>query len=267
MRWRHLGGRLIIGHNLSVSNLAIKNLEKHFDGVKAVNKLSIAFEAGKITGIIGPNGSGKSTLINTLTGLIPADSGEIIIAGSQILKKIRAYDIPTYGMTRTFQDVRLFEQMPVIDNILVVLTERSIWKSLFERHSKIHMEKAEDVLKKVGLLDKRNDLAKNLSYGQRKLLEIARILAMIHCGAGDINVIFFDEPFAGLFPQMIKIVTSVMKELRDEGKSVILVEHNMDLIRELSDHVYVLDSGELLAQGSPSEVLTRKDVIEAYLGE
>ena len=104
--------------------LATKHLTKHFDGVYAVNKLSIAFEAGKITGIIGPNGSGKSTLINTLTGLIPADSGEIMVVGAEKLKKVQAHEVPSLGMTRTFQDVRLFEQMPVIDNILVVLSRK-----------------------------------------------------------------------------------------------------------------------------------------------
>ena len=250
-----------------MSILSTKHLTKHFDGVYAVNKLSIDFEVGKITGIIGPNGSGKSTLINTLTGMIPVDSGEIVIAGGERLHRVRAHEVSTLGMTRTFQDVKLFEQMPVIDNILVVLTERSIWKSLFEKHGAFHLEKAEEVLKKVGLWEKRNELAKNLSYGQRKLLEIARVLAMIHGGVGDINVIFLDEPFAGLFPEMIKIVTVVMKELRDQGRAVILIEHNMDLIRELSDHIYVLDSGEMLAEGEPREVLARRDVVEAYLGE
>lgn len=250
-----------------MSILETRQLTKHFDGVYAVNKLSIGFESGKITGIIGPNGSGKSTLINTLTGLITNDSGEIIIVGVERLQKVRAHEVPLFGMTRTFQDVRLFEQMPVLDNILVVLTERSIWKALFERHGKFHLEKAEEVLKKVGLWDKRNELAKNLSYGQRKLLEIARVLAMTHSGAGDIDIIFLDEPFAGLFPEMIKIVTNVMKELRNQGKAIVLVEHNMDLIRELSDQIYVLDSGELLAAGKPEEVLARKDVVEAYLGE
>ena len=250
-----------------MSILETRHLTKHFDGVYAVNKLSIGFEEGKITGIIGPNGSGKSTLINTLTGMLRADAGEIIVVGKEKLQRVNAYEVPTLGITRTFQDVKLFEQMPVLDNVLVVLTERSIWKSLLEKHGKVHTEKAEEVLKKVGLWEKRHELAKNLSYGQRKLLEIARILAMIKSGAGDIEIVFFDEPFAGLFPEMIKIVVSVMQELRTEGKAVILVEHNMDLIRELSDHIYVLDSGELLAEGAPGEVLARKDVIEAYLGE
>lgn len=250
-----------------MSILETKQISKHFDGVYAVHKVSIGFEAGKVTGIIGPNGSGKSTLINTLTGMIPLDSGEIIIAGAERLQMVRTHEVPVFGITRTFQDVRLFEQMPVIDNILVVLTERSVWKSLFEKHSAFHAEKAEDVLKKVGLWEKRNELAKNLSYGQRKLLEIARVLAMTHSGVGDINVIFLDEPFAGLFPEMIKIVTAVMGDLKAQGKAIVLVEHNMDLIRELSDHVYVLDSGELLAEGKPAEVLARRDVMEAYLGE
>ena len=247
--------------------LETKHLTKRFGGVCAVNKLTVGFDAGKITGIIGPNGSGKSTLINILTGIIPIDGGEVVVAGAERLQKIQPSEVPVYGMTRTFQDVKLFEQMPVLDNILVVLTERSIWKSMFERHNAFHLEKAEEVLKKVGLWEKRHELAKSLSYGQRKLLEIARVLAMIHGGVGDISAIFFDEPFAGLFPEIIRVVVGVMKELRDQGKAVILVEHNMELIRELSDYVYVLDSGELLAEGKPEEVLVRKDVIEAYLGE
>ena len=250
-----------------MSILETKQLTKRFGGVVAINKLSISFELGKITGIIGPNGSGKSTLINTLTGMVPMNSGEIIIDDSEHLQNIKAHEVPIFGMTRTFQDVKLFEQMPVLDNILVVLTERNVWNSIFERHSLFHLGKAEEVLKKVGLWEKRNELAKNLSYGQRKLLEIARVLAMIHSGSGDINVIFLDEPFAGLFPEMIKTVTIIIKELRDQGKAIVLVEHNIDLIRELSDRVYVLDSGELLAEGKPTEVLSRKDVMEAYLGE
>lgn len=244
--------------------LTTHHLTKHFAGVTAVNKLSIGFELGKITGIVGPNGSGKSTFINTITGMIPLDGGEVVVSGEK-LQKIHSHEVATLGITRTFQDVKLFEQMPVLDNILVVLTERGVLKSLFEKHKKLHLEKAEEVLTKVGLWDKRHELAKNLSYGQRKLLEIARVLTMIH--SHDIEIIFFDEPFAGLFPEMIKIVVQVMKELREASMSVILVEHNMELIRELSDHLIVLDSGELLAEGNPNEVLHRRDVIEAYLGE
>lgn len=250
-----------------MSILATKNLEKHFDGVYAVDNLSLQFEPGKITGLIGPNGSGKSTLINAITGIHKIDGGYVVVGEKTILHKINPYDIPSHEMTRTFQDVRLFEQMTVLDNILVVLTERNVEGALFEKHKKFHLEKAEEVLERVNLLEKRNELAHNLSYGQRKLLEIARVLAMIHSPTGGSEIFFFDEPFAGLFPEMVKIVISVIKELRDKGKTIVLVEHNMELIRELSDHVIMLDAGKLLAEGNPEEVLARKDVMEAYLGE
>lgn len=241
--------------------LQTKHLYKHFDGIKAVDRLSLSFEKGTITSFIGPNGSGKSTLINLLTGFIPFDGGEVVIAGKETLRKIEPYEAKELGITRTFQDVRLFEQMPVLDNVLVVLTERSVFGALFEKHGKLHLAKAEEVLNRVGLWEKRHQFAKNLSYGQRKLLEIARVLAM------DPDIIFFDEPFAGLFPEMLKVVVGVMQELKQQGKTQILVEHNMELIRELSDHLFVMDSGELLAEGVPGEVLARREVIEAYLGE
>lgn len=244
-----------------MSKLETKNLYKHFDGIKAVDHLSLSFETGKITGLIGPNGSGKSTLINLLTGVIPFDSGILVISDTTRLSEIKPYDVASYNITRTFQDVRLFEQMSVLDNMLVVLTERSVWSSIFETHKEYHLEKTKEALEKVGLWEKRNELAVNLSYGQRKLLEIARALAM------SAEIYFFDEPFAGLFPEMIKVVTSVLKDLRAKGKTVILVEHNMELIRELSDHCIVMDSGKLLAQGNPKDVLLQRDVIEAYLGE
>ena len=240
--------------------LETKNLIKKFDGVYAVDNLSIVLELGKVTGIIGPNGSGKSTLVNTLTGMLAIDGGMVVV-GETKLQKILPYEVPAYGVTRTFQDIRLFEQMTVLDNLLVVLTERNVFGSLFERHQKFHLNKVEEVLKHVGLWEKRHQLAANLSYGQRKLLEIGRALAM------DTKIILLDEPFAGLFPEMVKIVVATIKQLRDQGRAIVLIEHNMDLIRQLSDHVIVMDSGQLLAQGKPEEVLARREVIEAYMGE
>ena len=241
--------------------LSTKNLKKHFDGVKAVNNLSLSFEPGQITGIIGPNGSGKSTLVNLLTGVMPYDAGTVYIGDQLKLEKLAAYDMAEYGITRTFQDVRLFEQMTVLDNLLVVLTERNIFSAFFERHKQFHLDEAERLLKQVDLWDKRAALAANLSYGQRKLLEVARALAM------KADIYFFDEPFAGLFTEMVKIVSQVLRELRTAGKTVVLIEHNMDIIRELSDTVVVLDAGELLAEGKPEEVLAKREVVEAYLGE
>lgn len=237
-----------------------KQVKKYFGGVKAVDGISIEVAPGKITSIIGPNGSGKTTLTNVLTGMLPLEGGAVIIENNRH-EKLQAYHVRDHGITRTFQNVRLFEQMTVLDNVLVVLTKRTVRGSLFERNIAEHVAHAESLLRKVDLYKKRNDLAANLSYGQRKLLEIARALAV------DAKIYFFDEPYAGLFKEMVKIVSGVLRELRDTGRAVVLIEHNMDLIRELSDHVIVMDEGKLLAQGTAEKVLSDRDVIEAYLGE
>lgn len=250
-----------------MSILSVKNLEKHFDGVHAVDHLSLDFKSGQVTSLVGPNGSGKSTLINTITGIHQMDGGSVLVGEKTSLSKVFPYDMPSYEITRTFQDVRLFEQMTVLDNILVVLTERGIAGSLFEKHKTFHLEKAEHVLNRVELWSKKDELVSGLSYGQRKLLEIARVLAMTHSPTGEAEIFFLDEPFAGLFPEMIKIVMSVIRELRDKGKTIILVEHNMDIVRDISDYIFVFDVGKILAEGTAAEVLERKDVIEAYLGE
>ena len=238
-----------------------KNLSKHFDGVKAVDGLSVDIEKGKITGIVGPNGSGKTTLINMLSGMIGIDDGMVVLNDALKLSKIKSYDIFAYGITRTFQDVRLFNQMTVLDNMLVVLTERNVFGSLFEKHNKYHLSKARDALEKVNLWEKRNELAVNLSYGQRKLLEIARAIST------QAEIYLLDEPFAGLFPEIIKTISDIIRNLRQEGKTVILIEHNMELIRELCDYAIVMNSGKLLAQGKPGRSFKEKEVIEAYLGE
>lgn len=231
-----------------------------------MDNLSVGFRAGKITGLIGPNGSGKSTLINILSGMVAFDNGLIIINDTKKLSKIRPYQIINLGITRTFQEVRLFEQMSVLDNILVVVTKRTVSGAFFEKHNKSYVHRAEEILKKVGLLEKKDEMAKNLSYGQRKLLEIARVLAMSSDKSIDSKVLLFDEPFAGLFPEMQKIVSKILGDLRQEGRAIILIEHNMNIIGELCDHVFVLDSGKLLAEGSPSYVFAQKAVLEVYFG-
>lgn len=240
--------------------LETKNLVKHFDGVYAVNRLSIGIAKGGITAIVGPNGSGKTTLLHVLSGMLPMDGGAVVIRGVA-LHKLRAHEVASYGLTRTFQEVRLFEQMTVLDNTLVVLTARGVFDALFETHGALHLTRAEEVLRRVGLWEKRSELAVNLSYGQRKLLEVARALAT------NAEIYLFDEPFAGLFQEMTKTIAGVMQELKREGKTVILIEHDMGLIRELADHCVVMDEGKLLAEGKPEVVLSKKEVIEAYLGE
>lgn len=239
--------------------LETRSLEKVFGGVKAVNGLSISIAKGKITGVIGPNGSGKTTLTNVLTGIHQMDGGVVVVGGTE-RSRIRPHEVFKLGLTRTFQNVRVFEQVSVLDNVLIALTRRSIFGSLFERGSDVHAEKAKEVLERVGLWDKREANAAELSYGQRKLLEIARALA------ANTDVILFDEPYAGLFPEMVKLVSGIMKELRDQGKTVVLIEHDMALIRELCDYVIVMDAGKLLAHGIPEDVLSDKAVVEAYLG-
>ena len=236
-----------------------QGLLKQFASVRAINYLSIALPKEGVTSIVGPNGSGKSTLINILSGTLPIDDGLVIIDGLS-LKAILPYDSPNHGVTRTFQEVRLFDQMTVLDNLLVILTKRGVFGSLFEQNRSSYENRAKELLDSVGLWEKRRDMAENLSYGQRKLLEVSRALAM------DVKIYLLDEPFAGLFPAMLEQVRGLLVELRQQRKTIIFIEHNMDLIRQLSDYTFVLDSGELLAEGEVRDVLARPEVIQAYLG-
>ena len=239
--------------------LETKAISKSFGAVRAVDELSISIFREWITCIVGPNGSGKSTLINLLSGMLPIDEGIVVIdtVGIRVLK---AHETPDHGITRTFQEVRLFDQISVWDNIMVGLTERRLFPSLLERTNPRHLEKAEQILRSVGMWEKRDAMAGDLSYGQRKLLEIGRVMAL------DVNIYLFDEPFAGLFPRMLERVKAILKEMRQQKRTVIFVSHNMDIVRELSDHIFVLDSGSLLAVGEVDEVLGRSTVIDAYLG-
>ncbi len=239
--------------------LETREITKSFGAVKAIDQLTISILREWITCIVGPNGSGKSTLINLLSGLLPLDGG-IVVVDNVGLRVVRAHDSPDHGITRTFQEVRLFDQISVWDNIMVVLTERRVFPALLERTKPNHKFKAERILKSVGMWEKRDAMAQDLSYGQRKLLEIGRAMAM------DVQIYLFDEPFAGLFPRMLEQVKSILKEMREQERSIVFVSHNMDIVRELSDHLFVLDSGALLAAGEVEEVLGRSAVIDAYLG-
>ena len=239
--------------------LETRGISKHFGAVRAVDELTMAVRHSGITSVVGPNGSGKSTLVNLLSGTLPLDGGMVIIDGVG-LRIVRAHETPGHGLTRTFQEVRLFDQISVWDNLMVVLTERRLFPSLFERARPSHKELAEEILREVGMWDKRRALAMNLSYGQRKLLEIGRAIAL------DVDIYLMDEPYAGLFPQMVERVKIIMKGMRERGHTLIFISHNMDIVRELSDRIMVLDSGKLLAEGEVEEVLGREEVIDAYLG-
>lgn len=240
--------------------LEIRKLTKQFDGVRALDEVSLSFEKGKITGVVGPNGSGKTTLTNVLTGVYPFDSGSVVVADNESYT-LKAHDVLSLGITRTFQHVRIFEQMTVLDNLVIVMTDRRLAWALTHRHVARQVQRAREILATVGLEEKEKAFASTLSYGQRKLLEIARVIAV------DANVILFDEPFAGLFKEMVAHIATLLKNMRTAGKTIILIEHNMELIRTLCDQLIVMDSGTLLAHGSPAQVLSRSEVIEAYLGE
>ncbi len=239
--------------------LQTDGISKHFGAVRAVDQLSLSIPRQGTTSIVGPNGSGKSTLVNLLSGVLPLDGGMVIIDGVG-LRVVHAHETPDHGLTRTFQEVRLFDQITVWDNIMVVLTERRLFSSLLERVRPANHRKAQEILESVGMWEKRDSLAMELSYGQRKLLEIGRAMAM------DVQTYLFDEPFAGLFPQMLERVKDIMKQMRTDGYTIVFVSHNMDIVRELSDRIIVLDSGTLLAAGDVEPVLSSPEVIEAYLG-
>ena len=239
--------------------LETHEISKSFGAVKAIDQLTMSILREWITCIVGPNGSGKSTLINLLSGMLPLDGG-IVVIDNVGLRVVKAHDSPDHGITRTFQEVRLFDQISVWDNIMVVLTERRVFPALLERTQPRHKEEAERILRSVGMWEKRDAMAQDLSYGQRKLLEIGRAMAM------DVQIYLFDEPFAGLFPRMLEQVKTILKDMRERERSILFVSHNMDIVRELADHLFVLDSGNLLAVGEVDEVLGRSKVIDAYLG-
>lgn len=224
--------------------LHAKNISKHFDGIHAVSSVSIQCEEGSITGIIGPNGSGKSTLINVLTNTLQKNSGSVLMKGN---------------FSRTFQDARLWGNVTVIDTILLSLETRSVFKSLFTNAP--HHKEALLLIERIGLEHHIHTQARHLSYGQRKLLELGRALA------GDTKILFLDEPFSGLFPEVIQSVKTILSEEKKKGTAIILIEHDMAIIKELCDYVFVLDSGKNIAEGKAEDVLTNHAVKTAYLGD
>lgn len=176
--------------------------------------------------------------------------GKVVIDGVGP-KKIVASEIAAYGITRTFQEVRLFNQLSVLDNMLVVLTERNVFGALFKKHNALHLKRAEELLRKINLWEKRNEQAGNLSYGQRKLLEIARVMSM------DVALYLSDEPFAGLFLEMVKNVVAILKELRVEEKTIVLIVHR----------AYILDKGKVVKEGEPEKLMNTGILEKVFLGE
>ncbi|MBN1155652.1 ABC transporter ATP-binding protein [candidate division KSB1 bacterium] len=250
-----------------MSILELENVTKAFDGVLAVDKLSLGFDEAKITALIGPNGAGKTTIFNLICGLIRPDSGAISYRTKNITG-LAPWHVAQQGIGRLFQDVRLFERLTVNDNILAAFKNQTgenaflsvvvPWKVVREERS--FLERALQLLEFVGLADKANDLAENLSYGQQKLLSIARLLAL------DADVLLIDEPTAGVNPTMVASLLEFIRRLAKEGKTIVVIEHNMNVVVEIADWVCFMNQGQVESFGLPNEVLGDPEVRAAYIG-
>ncbi len=244
-----------------------RNVTKTFGGLHAVEDVSVSFEAGKITALIGPNGAGKTTLFHLLTGVLRPERGEIWYRERRI-DGLPPWRIAQMGIGRLFQDVRVFDKLTALENVLVAFRnqpgENPLW-SLLRRPTVLHTERSltEEAirwLQFVGLDELQSARAEELSYGQQKLLAIARLLS---AGA---DVFLLDEPTAGVNPEMIRTLLALIKRLAHEGKTVVVIEHNMSVVLEIADWVYFMDEGEIVAFGLPDEVLGDHTVRAAYLG-
>ncbi len=243
-----------------INNVIVcKDLNKQFMGIRAINNLSVSVPQGITTGLIGPNGSGKTTLMNILTGMLQPDSGEIYIS-NQLHSYIKSYELRQHKIARTFQDGRLIEQLSVEDNLLLAVAHNSLISGLMETKQTSYQQRLEDVLTTTSLQKHRFKKAEELSYGLRKLLEIGRLLMQ------DAEIYFFDEPFTGLFPEIVEQVCNIINNLQKQNKTIVIIEHNMGLIKRLCSNIIVLDHGSLMAEGNPEDVLQNPNVRQAYLG-
>jgi neutral amino acid transport system ATP-binding protein len=248
--------------------LSAKNLYKSFGGIKAVDNASIEVPQGSITGLIGPNGAGKTTLFNLLSNFIHPDSGEVIFDGEPI-QQLQPHQIAQQGMVRTFQVARVLSRLSVMENMLLATQHQSgenFWNVWFRpgqvvKEERSQREYASEILESVGLSHMAQEYAGALSGGQRKLLEIARALMVRP------KLILLDEPAAGVNPTLINKICEHIVQWNREGLSFLVIEHNMDVIMSLCDRVWVLAEGRNLASGTPAEVQSNAQVLEAYLGQ
>jgi branched-chain amino acid transport system ATP-binding protein len=242
--------------------LKVTDLCKHFGGVKAIDGIDLEVLPGEILGIIGPNGAGKTALINTITGFYRATSGHIHL-GSTEITHMPMHHIGRLGVGRTFQNIRLFKRMSVLENVLVafkVFTDKP-WRSLWPgQHRRQVMETAMHWLSLLQLADKANQSAASLSYGDARRLEIVRALA------GSPQLLLLDEPAAGMNESETQQLIHDVQKIRTHVGAIMLIEHDMNLIRQLSDRILAMDYGKKIAQGLPEVVLQHPEVLRAYLG-
>jgi neutral amino acid transport system ATP-binding protein len=231
--------------------LRVEGVSKSFGGLHALSDCSLTAEAGRITGLIGPNGSGKTTLFNAITGYERIDSGEVYL-GDRRITGAAPQRVFALGVGRTFQLTRIFPRLTVLENMLV--------PAQHGRSPRQHREHAMELLAFTGIADHASALAGTLSYGQRKLLELSYVLV------AEPAVVLLDEPAGGVNPSLINTIADRIRELNQAGKTFLLVEHNMDFVMNLCHQVTVLDSGTVVASGTPAEVRADPRVLDAYLG-
>ena len=249
--------------------LKVTNLAKSFGGLRAVSSFNIAIEPGELVGLIGPNGAGKTTAFNLLTGVYDPSEGEIEFDGKSVVG-LKPYQITQRGVARTFQNIRLFSELSVLDNVKIAYhfhVKYGLFETVFRLGRYFGEEEALDK-KALGFLEifqlahRKDEIAKNLPYGEQRRLEIARALA------AQPKLLLLDEPAAGMNPQETQQLMDMIRWIRKEfGLTILLIEHDMSLVMGVCERIYVLDYGSIIAQGTPAEIKNNPRVIEAYLGE
>jgi branched-chain amino acid transport system ATP-binding protein len=248
--------------------LEIEHMTKTFGGLKAISDVTFSLDKGRIVSIIGPNGAGKTTFFNTLTGIYKPDGGTIKFNGKSLVG-LRPDQIAARGIARTFQNIRLFPDMTVVENIMVgmhIHLKQSAFQTLFRspafKEEEAEAEKkAARLMQYVGLKRVDNELARNLPYGAQRRLEIARALA------ADPLLLLLDEPAAGMNPQETEDLIRLFRNIKaDMGITILLIEHDLRVVMNISENICVMDYGEKIAEGTPQEIRANNRVIEAYLG-